>query len=132
MVDFAQVMKWLSQEVYPDARRIHLVCDNLNTHKPGSFYKGLAVEQAAELRKRIVFHYTPKHASWLNMAEIELSAATNQCIGSRRISSIEQMRKELEAWKDQRNELEIGVDWTYTCAKSRVKLKKIYDQIIMS
>ena len=132
MVDFARVMQWLSQQCYPDVARIHVVCDNLNTHKPGSFYKGLPVEQAAELRKKIVFHYTPKHASWLNMAEIELSAATNQCIGSRRISTQKQMLDELTVWANQRNDLGIGVDWSFTSAKARVKLKKLYDQILMS
>jgi len=140
MVDFAQVMKWLCQEVYPDARRIHVVCDNLNIHKPGSFYKGLSLEpgkglsldEAADLRRRIQFHYTPKHASWLNMAEIELSVATNQCIGSRRIPTMEQMSQELITWAAQRNDDGIGVDWEFTSAKARVKLKKLYDQIFVS
>ena len=132
MVDFAEVMDWLSREVYPEASRIHVVCDNLNTHNQGAFYKGLDVERAAELRRRIQFHYTPKHASWLNMAEIELSAATNQCIGSRRISTREQMLDELTAWAHQRNDLGIGVDWTFTSAKARVKLKKLYDHLLLS
>ena len=132
MVDFAAVVEWLATQVYPEASKIHLVCDNLNTHKPGSFYKGLPIEPAASLRRRVEFHYTPKHASWLNMAEIELSVATNQCLGSRRIPTLEQMKRELSSWASRRNELDIGVDWAFTSANARVKLKRLYDSLLVS
>ncbi len=110
---------------YPDAARITLVMDNLNTHTPGSLYEAFAPEQAKALRDRFEFVYTPKHGSWLNMAEIEINVMTRQCL-DRRIDSIETVRSEVAAWQSRRDNLQATVNWQFTTADARIKLKRLY------
>ena len=101
-VDWAQEIKYLADEVYPDAEKIVLVMDNLNTHKPASLYKKYPPEEARRIIRKLEIHYTPKHGSWLNIAEIELNVMTRQCL-SRRIESMNALRRELSAWEQERN-----------------------------
>jgi hypothetical protein len=121
-IDWAYEIKDLLEVHYPEAERIRLVCDNLNTHKTGSLYEAFPPEEARQLAKRLEIHYTPKHGSWLNIAEIELSALTKQCL-DRRISDIEILTKETSAWEKRRNEQQKGVNWQFTTKTARVKLK---------
>ena len=96
-------MKWLADEIYPKAEKILIVCDNLNTHNKSSFYEAFPPAEALRLAKRYEFHYTPKHGSWLDIAEIELAALTRQCLGKRRIDNLESLNSELEKWCTDRN-----------------------------
>jgi hypothetical protein len=121
-------MCYLAETVYPDADRIRLVVDNLNTHSPAAFYEIFPAEQARHLSKKIEFVYTPKHGSWLNMVEIELSVLVRQCL-KRRIPDIETLRCEAEAWCGERNRLATSVDWRFTTADARIKLRKLYPSI---
>lgn len=114
---------------YPAARRITLVMDNLNTHGPGSFYETFAPAAAKALWDRFELVYTPKHGSWLNMAEIELNVLVKQCLG-RRISSIEEVQSEVSAWESRRNNLGANIDWQFTTADARVKLKRLYPTLV--
>jgi transposase len=127
-VDWAHVMKTLSDELYPDAEVIVLVMDNLNTHKLASFYEAFEPEEAQRLNHRFELHYTPKHGSWLNMAEIELSALARQCL-NRRIPDQEMLDAEAQAWAQERNNQVVKVDWRFTTADARVKLKHLYPKI---
>lgn len=127
-MDWAYEIKNLLELHYPQAQRIRLVCDNLNTHTIGSLYQAFPAQQARELARRLEIHYTPKHGSWLNIAEIELSALTKQCL-DRRIPDIEILRNETNAWERRRNELQKGVDWRFTTKDARIKLKRLYPQI---
>jgi len=127
-VDWAHVMKRLADELYPHAEVIVLVMDNLNTHKPASFYETFAPEEAHRLSRRFEIHYTPKHGSWLNMAEIELSALVRQCL-KRRISDQDTLDAEAQAWAKHRNEQVVKVDWQLTTADARTKLKHLYPKI---
>lgn len=129
-IDWAKKIKWLLDEQFPLAEKILLVCDNLNTHVPGSLYEAFDPETARRLLRRIEFHYTPKHGSWLDIAEIELSALANQCLGKRRIADIDTLNKELKAWHSRRNEIQKGVDWHFTTSEARVKLKRLYPIIV--
>lgn len=129
-IDWAKKIKWLLDEQYPLAEKILLVCDNLNTHVPGSLYEAFDPETARRLLKRIEFHYTPKLGSWLDIAEIELSALANQCLGKRRIADIDTLNKELKAWHSRRNETQKGVDSHFTTSEARVKLKRLYPIIV--
>jgi hypothetical protein len=104
-----------------------LVWDNLNTHTPAPLYKAFAPAEARRLLDRLEIHYTPKHGSWLDMAEIELSVFTKQCL-SRRTADIETLRREPKAWAERRNTEQTGVDWHFTTADARVKLKRLYPQ----
>ena len=104
--------------------------DNLNMHVISSFYETFPPEEAFRLSQRLEIHYTPQHGSWLNIAEIELSALAVQCLGNRRISSIGTLNKELSAWKTQRNANQKGVDWHFTTAEVRAKLKRLYPIIM--
>ncbi|MCD5412859.1 MAG: transposase, partial [Dehalococcoidia bacterium] len=113
---------------YPEAERIRLVCDNLNTHKLGSLYEAFPPEVARQLARRLEIHYTPKHGSWLNIAEIELSALTTQCL-DRRIPDIQTLGNETKAWEKRRNEQQKGVDWQFTTKDARIKLKRLYPLI---
>ena len=124
--DWAGQMKWLADEIYPDAERIIMVCDNLNTHDKSSFYEAFQPAEALRLAKRFEFHYTPKHGSWLDIAEIELSALSKQCLGKRRIDNLEDLNAELEKWHTDRNNRQKGVDWQFTNEEARVKLKHLY------
>jgi len=127
-VDWAHVMKTLSDQYYPDAEVIVLVMDNLNTHKLASFYEAFEPEEAHRLSRRFEIHYTPKHGSWLNMAEIELSALVRQCL-NRRISDQQELHAEAQAWADERNDKVVKVDWRFTTADARIKLKHLYPKI---
>ena len=106
-----------------------MVCDNLNTHSPGAFYEAFEPSKARELIQRIEFRYTPKHGSWLNIAESELSALTRQCLRTRRIGEIEELRKETKAWQKHINEQQRGVDWQFNISDARLKLKSLYPNI---
>jgi hypothetical protein len=110
---------------YPEAEKIILVMDNLNTHTPGSFYETYSPEKGKALWDRFEFLYTPKHGSWLNMAEIELSVLTRQCL-SRRIDDIEEVRKEVKAWVNARNNKNAKVNWQFTTEDARIKLARLY------
>jgi len=123
--DFARFLRRLSDEWYPQAERIVLVCDNLNTHTPASLYEAFEPAEARRLAERFEWHYTPKHGSWLNMAEMELSVVARQCL-DRRIPAMAALRREVEAWERQRNAAVVRVDWQFTTADARVKLKKLY------
>ena len=118
-------------EDYPKAKMVVLVCDNLNTHTLGALYEAFPPAEARHLAERIDIHYTPKHGSWLNVAEIELSVMTKQCL-DRRISDIEVLRRETTAWAKQRTAKQTGVDWQFTADDARIKLKRLYPQIEMS
>jgi hypothetical protein len=126
--DWAQVMKELADEHYPQAEKIVIVMDNLNTHSPASFYETFGPEEARRLANRFEFHYTPKHGSWLNMAEIELGVLIRQCL-SRRISDKETLEKEVNAWQKDRNAKVVKVDWRFTTPDARIKLKHLYPVI---
>jgi hypothetical protein len=128
-VDWAFEMEDLLHTRYADAEKVILVCDNLNTHTRGAFYEAFDAKKARELVRRIEFHYTPKHGSWLNIAENELSSMTRQCISGRRIENIEMLRAETSAWAEASNEKQRGVDWQFTVEKARVKLKSLYPNL---
>ena len=127
-VDWAHVMKILSDEYYPDAEVIMLVMDNLNTHKPTPFYEAFEPEETHRLSRRFEIRHTPKHGSWLNMAEIELSALVRQCL-DRRIPDQDTLNSEAQAWAKERNEKVVKVDWRFTTADARIKLKHLYPKI---
>ncbi|MCL2107276.1 MAG: IS630 family transposase [Oscillospiraceae bacterium] len=124
--DWANQIKWLLDEQYPDAEKIVLVMDNLNTHSASSLYKIFSPAEAFRLAQRLEIHYTPKHGSWLNIAEIELSALTIQCLGKTRIPSLETLNKKLLAWHTDRNAAQRGVDWHFSTDNARIKLKHLY------
>ena len=126
MIDWAESIKWLLDEQYPDVEQVVLVCDNLNTHKIASLYEAFPPEEALRLAKRLEIHHSPKHGSWLNIAEIELSALGNQCLSKRRISNVKELNEELSAWNTERNTTQRGVNWQFTTADARIKLKHIY------
>jgi hypothetical protein len=127
-VDWARQMKWLADEMYPDAEKIIMVCDNLNTHDKSSFYETFPPMEALRLAKRFEFHYTPKHGSWLDIAEIELNVMTRQCL-NRRIDSIEKLTSELAAWEKERNEKHAKVNWHFRTKDARVKLISLYPEL---
>jgi hypothetical protein len=127
-VDWANEIRDLLEVSYPEAERVRVVCDNLNTHGIGSLYEAFPPDTARELVKRLEIHHTPKHGSWLNIAEIELSALTGQCL-DRRIPDIETLRNETSAWEKRRNACHKGVDWQFTTQNARIKLKRLYPQI---
>jgi len=124
-LEVAEIMHALVHEVYPEAEKIRLVCDNLNTHTAGAFYERYPAEEARKLARRIEFVYTPVHGSWLNQVEIELSACVRQCLG-RRIGTIEEMSREASAWSEERNEKGITVEWRMNTREAREKLTRIY------
>lgn len=126
--DLAEEVRTLLEVDYPDADKVVLVWDNLNTHRPASLYKAFAPAQARRLLERLEIHYTPKHGSWLDIAEIELSVFTQQCL-NRRIDRIETLRHEASAWAEQRNAAQVGVDWQFTTDDARIKLKRLYPKI---
>jgi hypothetical protein len=126
--DWAECVRKISDERYPDAERIVLVEDNLNTHTPASLYEAFAPAEAKRLADRFEFHYTPKHGSWLDMAEIELSILGRQCL-SRRIENIDDLRREARAWKTERDAAGAKVNWRFTTEDARIKLKRLYPSI---
>jgi len=123
-VDWASFVEKIALR-YEDAEKITLVMDNLNTHTPGSLYEAFAPEKAKELWDRFEFVYTPKHGSWLNMAEIELNVLIRQCL-NRRIAKIEIMRSEVKAWESTRNGMNVRVNWQFTAEDARIKLSRLY------
>jgi len=128
-VDFAQQMKALDDVHFPQAERVHVVLDNLNTHAFGSLYEAFDPAEARRIRERLVFHHTPKHGSWLNMAEIELSVLAAQCL-DRRIGERSLLEQEVEAWAQERNARCRRIDWRFTTADARIKLKRLYPSIL--
>ena len=129
-IDWAQRVKWVLDNQYPDAEKVVFVMDNLNTHTTSSLYEAFPPEEAFRLAQRIELHFTPKHGSWLDIAEIELSALAAQCLGTRRIPTIEALNKDLSAWETKRNLDQKGVDWHFTNADARVRLKRLYPIIL--
>ena len=126
--DFAECIRELVDVHYADAEKIVLVLDNLNTHSEGSLYEAFEPAEARRLAEKLEIHYTPKHGSWLNMAEIEIGVLSRQCL-SKYIESKERMIAEVAAWEQQRNGAKATVDWQFTPADARVKLKKLYPVI---
>ena len=126
-VDWAQAIGRLVDVDFPD-KRVVLVMDNLNTHAPGSLYEAFEPAEARRIARRLEIHYTPKHGSWLNMAEIELSALAAQCL-DRRIPDQDALRREVEAWQEPRNRQSTRVDWRFTTDDARIKLKRLYPSI---
>ena len=127
-VDWAEEIKYLVDVMYPDVDKIILVMDNLNTHKPSSLYKKYPPEEARRIIKKLEIHYTPKHGSWLDIAEIELNVMTRQCL-SRRIDSIENLRHELAAWEVERNRKKSNVNWQFRTKDARIKLASLYPEL---
>ena len=130
-VDWAEEVRSLLDEEYPDAEKVVLVCDNLNTHKTASLYEAFPPEEARGLAERLEIHYTPKHGSWLNIAECEVSVLSRQCLG-RRTPSLGALKRKVAPWARDRNKRQRGVDWRFTTADARIKLKRLYPQIQMS
>ena len=126
--DWAHAMQELADEIYPQAEKIVIVMDNLNTHSPVSFYETFEPDEARRLNNRFEFHHTPKHGSWLNMAEIELGVLIRQCL-SRRISDKVTLEREVRAWQNDRNAKIVTVDWRFKTADARIKLKHLYPVI---
>ena len=123
--DFAEQLRLLVEEDYPDAEQIVLVTDNLNTHRPACLYERFPPEQARRIARKIEWHYTPEHGSWLNIAECELSVLARQCL-NRRIEDQETLTREVRAWEVGRNTARVTIDWQFTAADARIKLKRLY------
>ena len=126
--DWAHFIRELVDVQYPQAEKLVLVMDNLNTHTPSSLYQTFAPAEARRLLQKLEIHYTPVHGSWLNMAEIELSALARQCL-SRRIGTQQELEREVQAWQDCRNAEAITVNWRFTTADARIKLKRLYPSL---
>lgn len=127
-VDWAMALRDLIDDRYADAKVVVLIMDNLNTHTLGSLYEAFPPAEARRLAKRLEIHYTPKHGSWLNIAENELSALSRQCL-SRRIGTIKQLQSEVQAWEAPRNKEQVRVQWRFTIDQARIKLHKVYPKI---
>ena len=125
-VDWAREVAALLKTRYKNAKKVILVCDNLNTHTIGAFYEAFPADEARELVKRVEFRHTPNHGSWLNIEENELSALTRQCVGRRRFGKIEELRAEAAAWSAPVNAKQRGVDWQFRIDDARIKLKSLY------
>lgn len=130
-LDYAQVVKWLCDELHPHAQKIILVQDNLNTHGIHSLYQAFAPQEAQRLAQRIEWHYTPKHGSWLNMAELELSVLARQCLRERMGNSI-LVQLHVCAWQHKRNQTASRVQWHFTAQDARTKLHRLYPKILSS
>jgi hypothetical protein len=128
-VDWAQEMEQLLATRYASAEKVILVCDNLNTHTKGAFYETFEPGKARSLVKRLDFCHTPKHGSWLNIAENELSSMTRQCVTGRRFPNVEELREQTTAWHEHSNARQRGVDWQFKIGDARVKLKSIYPKL---
>jgi len=127
--DWAMFVKEISDEHYPLAEKTRLVMDNLNTHKPAALYETFPPQEAKRIWDRFEFIYTPKHGSWLNMAEIELNVLMGQCL-NRRIDKKETITKEVNAWQNDRNNKKANINWQFTTDKARIKLKRLYPTIL--
>ena len=123
--DFGELLGWLAEELFPEAARVALVVDNLNTHGPGRLYEASAPARARRIARRLEWHFTPRHGSWLNVAECELAALSRQCL-DRRIGSVAHLRRAVSAWEEDRNERMAGVNWRFATADARVKLRRLY------
>jgi len=130
-IDWAREIEALLRTRYAKAEKVLLVCDNLNTHTKGAFYETFAPAQARDILARLEFHYTPKHGSWLNIAENELSSMTRQCVKDRRFATIEELREETAAWAQHTNKKQRGVDWQFQINDARRKLKSVYPKIVV-
>ena len=130
-VDWAIEIARLMEGRYADCDKVILVCDNLNTHTKGAFYEAFEPERARQLVRRIEFCHTPKHGSWLNVAENELSSLTRQCVAGRRIGTVEMLQTEITAWSDDVNQTQRGVDWQMKIDDARCKLKSVYPKIVV-
>jgi len=126
--DFAEVLRWLAEDVYKEAGKVILVMDNRNTHTRASLDEAFGPEPARRIAERIEVHHTPKHGSWLNVAEIELSVLSRPCL-DRRIESVDELLKQLEPREVERNDRAVGVKWQFTTADARVKLRRLYPAI---
>lgn len=126
--DWAKCVKWMVDELYPDAEKIVLVMDNLNTHKKASLYETFEPAEAKRIADKLEIHYTPKHGSWLNMAEIEMSVLSRQCL-NKRIEDIKKLDAKCKAWLRNRNNQATKADWRFTTEDARIKLKKLYPSI---
>jgi DDE superfamily endonuclease len=124
-VDFAHCLKDLVDRHFPQAQKIVLMSDNFNTHKPAALYEAFSPQEARRIVEKIAWHHTPKHGSWLNMAEIELSVLQRQCL-DRRIPDQERLTREVAAWEHKRNQDAVQVNWRFTTEDARIKLKKLY------
>lgn len=126
--DFAACMNDLVETHFPKAKRIRVVLDNLNTHTPGSFYETFQPEQARHLTRKLEFHYTPKHSSWLNMAEVEISVLSRQCL-DQRLASRTIVETQIRAWKSRRNDRQATIDWQFSVPNARDKLRRLYPAV---
>ncbi len=126
--DFARFARRVVDEWYPAADKVVLVLDNLSTHAPAALYEAFAPAEARRLCDRLEWHYTPKHGSWLNVAELELSVLARQCL-DRRLPDLDTLKREVAAWEAERNKAVVRVDWQFTTADARVKLKRLYPTI---
>ena len=127
--DWARFIRRIAYEKYPKAKKIRLVMDNYATHAVSSFYEVFPPEEARKLREKFEFHYTPKHGSWLNMAEIELHVLNKQCL-NRHIPTVEKIVAEVDAWQKQRNIKNAKINWQFTNKQARIKLKSLYPSIL--
>ena len=127
-VDWAHQIRELVEERYPEAERIVLVMDNLNTHSPASLYEAFDPERARRLSEKLEIHYTPKHGSWLNMAEIELSVLSRQCL-NRRVPDFETLEAEAHAWQQRRDEKGVRIEWRFSTDDARIKLRRLYPSL---
>ena len=128
MQDFAQQMRWLVDEAYPEVPVVRVVLDNLNTHRVASLYETFPAAEARRIAKRLEFHYTPKHGSWLNLAEIEFSVLSRSCL-RQRLPDAESLQREVGASVQERNEARVTVNWRFTTSDARSKLKSLYPSI---
>ena len=126
--DYAEFWDWLTTTYYADTPMMQVIQDNLNTHTYGAFYEHLPAPRAHALKRQLQFHFTPKHGSWLNIAEIELSVLVRQCL-DRRIPSLQALEQEALAWQDERNQAATQINWTFTTTKARVKLHRHYENL---
>jgi transposase len=126
--DFAELLRWLVEDIHEEAEKVVVVVDNLNTHTPGCLYEAFEPGRARRIASKLEWHYTPKHGSWLNVAEIELAALSKQCPG-RRMGSIQTLRRQVTAWEEERNERFVEVKWRFTTTDARIKLHRLYPSI---
>lgn len=126
--DWAEFIREMLDERYPDAKKVILVLDNLNIHKPASLYEAFPAEEARRLTERLELHFTPVHGSWLNICEIELSVLGKQCL-NRRIEDMETITSEVQKWQQHRNNRKATIEWQFTNEKARVKLKRLYPKL---
>jgi hypothetical protein len=127
-LDWARQIKWLLDDQYPDVEMVRLVMDNLNTHGVGSLYAAFPPEEARRLAQRLEIHYTPKHGSWLNVAECELSILSRQCL-DRRIPDVASLKREVAAWTEDRNNTAKPLDWRFTIEDARIKMRRLYPSV---